>query len=52
MATTRDFIPLNWAAFAVWFANFIVQVGNLKTKYGISTDKISALEADNTWVQF
>ena len=48
----RDFIPKNWAAFAVWFANFITQLKILKTKYGVSDAKVDALEADNDWVQF
>lgn len=48
----RDFLPMNWAAFAVWIANFVVQLGTLKTKYGVSNDKVDALLLDNTWVQF
>jgi hypothetical protein len=52
MPTSREYIPLNWAAFAVWLANFIVQLEVLKTKYGVSGDKITALKADNVWVQF
>ena len=52
MTTFRDFIPKNWAAFAVWFANFVVQLDVLKGKYGVAGDKIDALTADNTWVQF
>jgi hypothetical protein len=48
----RDFIPKNWAAFAVWFANFVVQLAALKTKYNIQAATLSALEADNDWVQF
>ena len=51
MATGRDFLPLNWAAFAVWMANFIKQLVVLKTKYNVSDDMIAALTADNTWVQ-
>jgi hypothetical protein len=50
--TTRDFLPRNWAAFAVWFANFIVQLEVLKTKYGVSSEKIEALGLDNLWTQF
>lgn len=50
--TIRDFIPKNWAAFAVWLANFIVQLAVLKTKYNVSDEMIGALTADNTWVQF
>jgi hypothetical protein len=52
MATGRDFLPLNWAAFAVWLANFIVQLAVLKTKYNVSDDMIAALVNDNKWVQF
>jgi hypothetical protein len=48
----RDFIPQNWAAFAVWLANFIVQLQVLATKCNVSGDKIAALQADNVWVQF
>lgn len=48
----KDFIPHNWAAFAVWFANFIVQLQALATKYGVSHDRVLALIADNAWVQF
>ena len=48
----RDFIPQNWAAFAVWFANFVVQLEVLKTKYNVSEAAIAALVEDNTWTQF
>lgn len=48
----KDFIPRNWAAFAVWFANFIVQLQALAEKYSVSEEKVEALGNDNTWVQF
>jgi len=50
--TIRDFIPQNWAAFAIWFANFILQLNALKTKYNVSEAKIDELTLDNAWVQF
>ena len=48
----RDYIPVNWAAFAVWMANFVKQLDLLKTKYNISEAKVDELTADNGWVQF
>lgn len=52
MPSNKDYIPQNWAAFAVWFANFVVQVQALATKYNVSGAKVAELEKDNTWVQF
>lgn len=52
MATIRDYIPLNWAAFAVWMANFTAQLEVLKTKYNVSETAVANLVEDNTWVQF
>lgn len=49
---TKDFIPQNWAAFAVWFANFVAQVKVLATKYGVAKAKTDELDDDNVWVQF
>ena len=49
---SRDFIPQNREAFAVWFANFILQLGTLAAKYGISAAKVTELTADNAWVQY
>lgn len=48
----KDFIPSNWGAFAVWFANFVVQLNALGAKYSVAAAKITQLEADNEWVQF
>lgn len=47
-----DFIPRNPAAFAVWFANFMVQLPTLATKYGVAAAKITELGKDNDWVQY
>ena len=52
MPSSRDFLPLNWAAFAVWFANYVTQLAALKTKYNISEATLEALVQDNAWVQF
>jgi hypothetical protein len=52
MPTSRDYIPMNWAAFAVWFANFIVQLQVLAAKYSVSAAKVAQLVKDNDWVQY
>ena len=52
MPTSRDFLPLNWAAFAVWMANFVTQLAGLQAKYSVSNDSLEALQQDNDWVQF
>lgn len=49
---SKDFIPQNWAAFADWLLNFVVQLNKLAAKYGVSTAKIDALEADSAWAQY
>ena len=49
---TNDVIPQNREAFAVWFANFILQLPSVAAKYGIDAAKVTALEADNGWVQY
>lgn len=49
---SRDFIPSNWDAFAVWSANFETQLPNLATKYGVSAAVLLQVEKDNTWVQY
>lgn len=48
----KDFIPQNSSAFAVWFANFIVQLQALATKYGVDAAKVAQLMSDNLWVQY
>ncbi len=48
----REVIPQNREAFAVWFANFILNLPALAAKYGIDAAKVAALETDNGWVQY
>jgi hypothetical protein len=52
MSMNREYIPRNWAAFAVWFGNFVVQLNVLASKYGVVKAKTDELEADNVWTQF
>ena len=42
-----DFIPQNPTAFVGWFANFILQLQGLSSKYNVCSDKIAALLKDS-----
>lgn len=48
----KDYIPRNPAAFAVWFANFTVQLESIGGKYNVSGDTITNIVRDNNWVQY
>lgn len=48
----KDYIPQNWAAFAVWFANFAVQLQGLAEKYNVPEPKVAQMILDNAWVQY
>ncbi len=49
---SRDYIPRNWDAFAVWMANFTAQLPTLAAKYGISAAVLTQTTKDNEWVQY
>lgn len=48
----RDFLPRNWDAFAVWMANFNVNLPKIAVKYGVKPATLTAVEADAAWVQY
>jgi hypothetical protein len=47
-----DFIPQNPTAFVGWFANFILQLQGLSSKYNVCSEKIAALLKDSEWVHY
>lgn len=48
----KDYIPQNWAALAVWLANFSFQLQGLALKYNVPESKVTQIGLDNTWVQY
>ena len=50
---SRDYMPKNFAVFAVWLKNLATELpGALATKYGISAAVLAQLAADNVWADF
>lgn len=48
----KDYIPQNWAALAVWLANFSFQLQGLANKYNVPEPKVTQISLDNAWVQY
>lgn len=50
--SSRDYIPNNWDAFAVWMANFNNQLPTVATKYNVSAAVLTKVGKDNEWLQY
>lgn len=53
MPASRDYLPRNFAVFAVWLKNFTANLtGAMATKYGVVAATLTQLTADSAWTDY
>lgn len=52
MAANRDWYPAKVESLPEWYQNFTTQIQTLSAKYGITTDQVTTIQADNAWIQY